>query len=311
MQSRANWQGSELADELGVTERTVRRDIARLRELGYPVDSSRGLDGGYRLGAGRHLPPLLLNDNEAVALVASLRMAALNSPDELGEAALRALTKLDHVMPPHLRAVASDLDSATKAIPGKRPAVQLRLLQRLATAQREHRLVRFTYVKPTAAPTSREVEPVRLLTQGTVWYLQGFDRDRDDWRTFRLDRISDVQVTTWTFAPRTPPPTGFTGDMASRYRCVVRVEVEATPDSVAERIPAPFRVELKATDRGCSFLTGGPDWDELAWHMLWVCRDLDSPMHLGSGDEEDQLRAALKRIGKDALAAAEDTRDHE
>lgn len=306
MQSRAIWQSSELAEKLGVTERTVRRDIVRLRELGYPVESSRGLDGGYRLGAGRHLPPLLLNDEEAVALVASLRMTALSGTDEFGEAALRALTKLDHVMPSHLRAVAFALDSATEAIPGKQPAVDLGLLQQLATSQHERRLVRFSYLKPSdSTATAREVEPARLMTQGNLWYLQGFDRTKDDWRVFRLDRITDFRATTWSFTPRKPPPAGFTGEMASRYRCVARVEVEATPARVTERVPAPFRLELEATDRGCRFLTGGPDWDDLAWHLLWVCRDLESPMYLGSDDDGDQLRDALRRIGADAFAAAD------
>lgn len=182
---------------MDVTERTVRRDVTRLRQLGYPVEAARGLDGGYRMGAGRRLPPLLLDDDEAIALVACLRMGALSGADEVGEAALRALTKLDQVLPPRLRALASAVDRATRAIPGNRPPVDLAVLQRLATSQRDRALVRFDYCKATGETSAREVEPARLLTQGEHWYLQGFDRGRDDWRVFRLDRMTDLRSTTW------------------------------------------------------------------------------------------------------------------
>ena len=247
LQARATWQAHELAAKLGVTERTVRRDITRLRDLGYPVHSSRGLDGGYQLGAGRHLPPLLLDDSEAIALVASLRMNALSGTDEFGEAAFRALTKLDHVMPPRLRAITHTLTGASATLNHEGSATQqqqksnLKLLQQLTNALRDHVLVRFTYHKPSATPTEREVEPAKLLTQGEYWYLQAFDRGRNDWRTFRLDRIAEPHVTTWTFSPRAAPPPALSTNIAQRFSCVARVQLTAAPEEVAARIPSSYR----------------------------------------------------------------------
>lgn len=313
LQARATWQAHELAAKLGVTERTVRRDITRLRDLGYPVHSSRGLDGGYQLGAGRHLPPLLLDDSEAIALVASLRMNALSGTDEFGEAAFRALTKLDHVMPPRLRAITHTLTGASATLNHEGSTTQqqqksnLKLLQQLTNALRDHVLVRFTYHKPSADPTEREVEPVKLLTQGEYWYLQAFDRGRNDWRTFRLDRITNPHVTTWTFTPRAAPPPALSADIAQRFRCVARVQFTAAPEEVAARIPSAYRSEIEATDHGSRFITGAPNWDDLAWHLLWACRDLGTQLLLDSGPEADKLRDALRHIAADAHDAAANT----
>ncbi|WP_420175028.1 helix-turn-helix transcriptional regulator [Luteococcus sp. OSA5] len=300
LESRTSWQGAELASRLGVTERTVRRDVTRLRELGYPVESERGLDGGYRLGAGRRLPPLLLEDEEAVALVACLRMAALAGTDTVGEVALRALTKLDQVLPPKLRALASALDDATQAIPRNRPAVDLAVLQELSVAQRDCRLVRFSYDKPDGSTTSREVEPARLMTQGERWYLQGFDRGREDWRVFRLDRMSGVEVTTWSFTPRAAPPGDFQRDLVSRYPCVVEVEMAVDVEVLSTRIPAAHRDHVQATPTGCRFRVGGPTWEDLAWHMLWVARDLGAPLVLAEGPPGAAMRQAMRAIATHA-----------
>ena len=300
LEARTTWQAHELATRLDVTERTVRRDVTRLRQLGYPVEATRGLDGGYRLGAGRRLPPLLLDDDEAVALVTCLRMGALSGADEVGEAALRALTKLDQLLPPRLHALVAAVDGATRALPHSRPAVDLRALQKLATAQRDRTLVRFHYRKPTGETSSREVEPVRLMTQGEHWYLQGFDRAREDWRVFRLDRVSDLRGTTWTFTARETPPLDFRLDLASRYPCRVRVEMDVSVENVAARVPAPYRNNLEPTARGCRFLVGAPDWDDLAWHVLWVSRDLKAPVTVLDGAEADPFREAMARISDHA-----------
>ena len=312
LQARTTWQAHKLAAELGVTERTIRRDITRLRDLGYPVHSSRGLDGGYQLGAGRHLPPLLLDDSEAIALVASLRMKALSGTDEFGEAALRALAKLDHVMPPRLRAITHTLEEASASLHHEYSAAQqrtsdLKLLQQLTNALRDRVLVRFTYHKPSANPTEREVEPTKLLTQGEYWYLQAFDRGRNDRRTFRLDRITNLHVTTWTFTPRAAPPPALSVDIAQRFRCAARVQLAAAPEEVAARIPSAYRSEIEATDHGSRFVTGAPNWDDLAWHLLWVCRDLDTHLLLDASPEADNLRDALRRIAADAHDAEVNT----
>lgn len=296
LESRTSWQGPELAERLGVTERTVRRDVVRLRELGYPVEGERGLEGGYRLGAGRGLPPLVLDDDEAVAMVACLRMAALSGTDEIGEAALRALTKLDQVLPPRLRAVASALDDATRALPRTRPAVDLRVLQQLATAQRDQTLVRFSYRKADGETSSREVEPGRLITQGERWYLQAYDRGRQDWRVFRLDRMDELRVTSWSFAPRKVPPHDHHRDLEERFECILRFEMDVEVSRVARRIPAAFREGLEATATGCRFRAGALSWGVLAWEMLGVARDLESPVRVPAQPHAEAFRSAFDRI---------------
>lgn len=308
LEARTTWRGAELADRLRVTERTVRRDVTRLRELGYPVEAERGIEGGYRLGAGRRLPPLLLDDDEAVALVACLRMVALAGADQVGEAALRTLTKLDQVLPPKLRAIASALDEATRAIPRNRPPVDLTVLQQLALAQRDHRRVRFTYCKPKGHPEPREVEPARLMTQGERWYLQAYDRGREDWRIFRLDRICDLRPSTWGFEPRPAPPAGFNRDLTSRYDCVLDFEMAVTTERLAERLPAAYREGLEPTATGCRFTVGASTWDGLAWHMLWVSRDLGEPMVVvGDPAGEAEFGDALTRITDQAQNAVRRT----
>lgn len=302
LESRTSWQARELAERLEVTERTVRRDVTRLRELGYPVEAERGIEGGYRLGAGRRLPPLVLDDDEAVALVACLRMAALSGQDAVGEAGLRALTKLDQVLPPRLRALALALDDATSALPRARPAVDLQTLSQMAVAQRDHSVVRFEYRRPDGAATDREVEPARLMTQGEHWYLQGFDRLRDDWRVFRLDRMANLAVTTWRFTARSVPPADFQRDVPSRYPCVAVVALAIPVERVAARIPAAHRDQLVATESGCSLRVGAPTWDDLAWHMLWASRDLGVPLELDDSGSAQEFREALSRLAAAAQA---------
>lgn len=304
LQARTTWQAHELAERLDVTERTVRRDITRLRALGYPVDSERGIDGGYRLGTGRHLPALLLDEDEVIALVACLRMAALQGSDHVGEAALRSLTKLSTVIPSHLRALLTTIDDATHALPGTRSAVDITMLQNLAQAQRGHNLVRFTYRKPNGKESEREVEPARLMTQGEHWYLQAFDRRRQDWRVFRLDRIADLRLTTWQFIPRSAPPAEMVSNPASRYPCTVRVEIAASEKEVRARVPAPYLDECEETESGCRFRVGASQWDLLAWHLLWISRDLGEAIILPDPPDSELCRAALSRISADALEMA-------
>lgn len=269
---------------------------------GDQPEADRGLDGGYRLGAGRRLPPLLLDDEEAVALVACLQMAALTGQDAVGEAGGKALAKLDQVLPPKLRALALALDDATSALPRPRPAVDLQVLSLPAVAQRDRTLVRFTYERPDGEPSAREVEPARLMTQGEHWYLQGYDRLRDDWRTFRLDRMSDVTATTWRFEPREAPPADFLRDVPSRYPCVVVMGMAVEPERLAGRIPAAYRDELEPTPTGCRFRVGAPTWDDLAWHMLGVSRELGAPLELNESPPAQEFRAALAHLADAARA---------
>lgn len=198
LQSRPTWTAGDLATELGVTDRCVRRDVERLRTLGYPVRASPGVGGGYQLGAGTRLPPLLLDDEEATATAVSLRLAA-GTVAGAGDAALRALTKLDQVMPPRLREQVRAVSEATDVLSGPQVEVDADALVTLARACRDQVRVRFTYAGRTGGPRERTAEPVRLVATGRRWYLMARDVDADDWRTFRLDRMDAVAATTWRF----------------------------------------------------------------------------------------------------------------
>ncbi len=211
LQSRRWWPGPELAERLDVSERTLRRDVERLRELGYPVEARRGLAGGYQLGVGAALPPLLVDDEEAVALaLATLgRLAERRSPDGSEDAALRALTKLVQGMPARLRRRLDAVRSVTSHVawnePAQAPPLDGGVLTTLALACRDDERVRFTHRREEGEERERHVEPHRLVALSGHWYLVAFDLDRHDWRTFRLDRVRGAAGTRVSFAPRRPP----------------------------------------------------------------------------------------------------------
>ena len=186
------WTGPELAERLGVTTRSIRRDVERLRSLGYPVHATQGVGGGYQLGRGRALPPLLLDDAEAVAIAVSLRLAAGGTVTGASEAALSTLAKLDQVMPPRLRSEVKAIHDSTVTLTSARDLVDGDVLLALARACRDLVRVRFGYDARDGAATERWVEPVRLVATGRRWYLMAWDVDREDWRTFRLDRMRTV-----------------------------------------------------------------------------------------------------------------------
>ncbi len=193
LQSRRVWSGEELADRLNVTTRSVRRDVERLRDLGYPVLASKGHGGGYQLGAGAALPPLLLDPDEAVAMAVCLRLAAGGSVAGVGESALRALSKLDQVMPSRLRSQVSAVHDATVTLTSNTSdsPVEPDVLMTLARACRDREHVAVSYVDRAGNATQRRLEPYQLVTTGKRWYLLAFDRDRDDWRSLRLDRMGE------------------------------------------------------------------------------------------------------------------------
>src|SRR5690349_3989551 len=210
LQTHRYWPGEELSERLEVSGRTLRRDIDRLRELGYVVDASRGVAGGYQLRAGGQLPPLLLEDDEAVAIAVGLRSAAAASVAGVGgleETAVHALTKVVGLMPPRLRRRMDALTSQTDT-PGpwaEGPVVDAAVLTTLAQACRDDEPLRFGYTARDAAPTDRWVEPHRLVSLGRRWYLVAYDRDRQDWRSFRVDRIAEPRTTGHRFRPRELP----------------------------------------------------------------------------------------------------------
>jgi predicted DNA-binding transcriptional regulator YafY len=272
LQSRRDWRGAELADRLGVSLRTVRRDIGRLRDLGYPVDASPGAAGGCRLGAGAALPPLLLDDEEAVAVAISLRMAAAGSVTGLEETSLRALTKLQQMLPSRLRHRISAFHATTVPLTGPGATgetVEAGLLTDVAAACRDQRRLRLRYAGRDGV-SIRRVEPHRLVHTTRRWYLLAWDTDRDDWRTFRLDRIQGpLGPPGARFTPRQPPA----GDAAAYvsqsissapYRYQARIRIQAPVEEVARRTsPAAGWLEAAGPD-ACILHTGSDSLDELA-----------------------------------------------
>ncbi|APA95506.1 helix-turn-helix transcriptional regulator [Nocardia seriolae] len=205
LQSPREWPGSELAERLGVTDRTVRRDIDRLRELGYPVEATMGAAGGYRLVAGAAMPPLLVDDEEAVAIAVGLRAAAGSAVAGIEEASVRALTKIEQVLPAKLRRRVRVLGAATVSPGSSANPVDPELLTALAAAVTNRERVRFAYQSAEGNETRRNIEPVGLVPYRHRWYLVGYDLDRNDWRSFRADRIQRVQPTGARFTPRELP----------------------------------------------------------------------------------------------------------
>lgn len=299
LQSRSVWTGPELADRLGVTTRSIRRDVERLRDLGYPVDATQGVGGGYHLGAGRALPPLLLADDEAVAVAVSLRLAAGGTVAGASEAALRALAKLDQVLPSRLRSEVPAIHAATDTLGTPGSEVDGEVLLALAKACRDLVRVRFGYTAHDGTTTARAVEPVRLVATGRRWYLMAFDLARDDWRTFRLDRMADVAATTWRFRAREhPDPVEFVGrSVSSPYPVLAKVRVLAAYDDVTARVP-PTTAHVTRLDEGsCLLETGAGNIDALAFHLAWLGFELEVL-------EPPELRDALALLGARMTRAA-------
>ncbi len=299
LQSRPVWSGTELAERLGVTTRSVRRDVDRLRALGYPVNAEHGAAGGYQLGAGRRLPPLLLDDDEATAVAVCLRLAAGGTVEGLGEAAVRTLAKLDQVLPSRLRAQVDAIHEATVTLDGSGPSVDSATLLLLARACRETEQVAFGYAGQPA-PSERRVEPYRLVATGRRWYLLAFDLDRDDWRTFRLDRISAAAGRGWRFRPREAPDAA---DYVRRaitqapYGHVARVRFAAPSEQVRQRIPSSVGTITPDGPDRCVFEAGGNDLDWMAMHigaLPWPVLSVEPP----------ELRAAMRRLASRLAAAA-------
>jgi predicted DNA-binding transcriptional regulator YafY len=300
LQQRPVWTGPELAERLGVTTRSIRRDVERLRALGYPVQAAQGVGGGYQLGRGRGLPPLLLDDAEAVAVAVSLRMAAGGTVSGASEAALRTLAELDQVMPPRLRSEVRAIHEATQTLDSGQPAVDGDVLLQLARTVRDTVRVRFDYEARDGTPSARTVEPVGLVATGRRWYLMAYDVDRDDWRTFRLDRMTRVQATTWRFAQRVhEDPAAYVQRAlaSSAYRFPARVVVHAPLKEVAERTSVRSVVLTPVDDSTTLLEAGGETLYGLALHLSLLAWEFDV-------EEPAELRDALAALGGRALRAA-------
>ncbi|MBA2695900.1 MAG: helix-turn-helix transcriptional regulator [Ornithinimicrobium sp.] len=299
LQARTLWTGPELAVRLGVTARCVRRDVERLRELGYPVKASRGVGGGYQLGAGRALPPLLLDSEEAVAVAVSLRLAAGAGVAGVDEAAVRALTKLDQVLPARLRAQVLAVQESTVAVPRRSPGVDPQVLMTLARGCRDTEQVRFAYTRRDGTVTMRRVEPYRMVVLGPRWYLLAYDPDRSDWRSFRLDRMQHVASTTWRFAAREAPDAAayvMKSVTRSPYRHVARVRVDLPAAELAVRVPATAGEVVPIDEHRCELVTGAEDLRWLALHLVL----LDAPLQVL---EPPELSAQMRELGHALLDA--------
>jgi predicted DNA-binding transcriptional regulator YafY len=266
LQSRRVWTGEELAGRLGVTTRSVRRDVHRLRDLGYPVHASKGYGGGYQLGAGAALPPLLLDPDEAVAMAVCLRLAAGGTVAGVGESALRALSKLDQVMPSRLRSQVSAVHDSTVTLtsPSSDEPVEPDVLMTLARACRDREHVATGYVDIRGNASQRRLEPYRLVTTGRRWYLLAYDRDRQDWRSLRLDRMSDVRALGSTFVARdAPDAASYVRRSISRYpyRYVARVRFHA-PESVLAQFFSPAAATVEPDGPDACIVTAGADEPE-------------------------------------------------
>jgi predicted DNA-binding transcriptional regulator YafY len=300
LQQRPVWTGPELAERLGVTTRSIRRDVERLRSLGYPVNAAHGVGGGYQLGRGRGLPPLLLDDTEAVAVAVSLRMAAGGTVSGASEAALRTLAKLDQVMPPKLRGEVRAIHEATQTLEYGQVMVDGDALLVLARAVRDTVRVRFGYESRAGTPTSRSVEPVGLVATGRRWYLMAYDVDRDDWRTFRMDRMSSVEATTWRFTARDhdDPAAYVQRSVASAaYRFQARIVVHAPLAEVQERTSARSVVLSAIDDRTTLLEAGAETLYGLAFHLSFLGWEFEV-------EEPAELRTALAEMGGRALRAS-------
>ncbi|MGE5131818.1 MAG: helix-turn-helix transcriptional regulator [Gemmatimonadota bacterium] len=308
LQARRDWPGADLAARLGVSERTVRRDVGRLRDLGYPVHASRGTDGGYRLGAGAAMPPLLLDDDEAVAVAVGLRTAARSPVTGIEETSVRALAKLENILPSRLRRRVSALAAYTVPIPPDSPAppIDPGVLTLLASACRDHEQLRFGYHSHDGTVTVRTAEPHRLVTWGRRWYLVAWDTGRDGWRTFRVDRIEPRTPAGPRFTPRELPGDGNIAAYVARgvssagFRFQARVTVHAPVAVVAARI-SPAAGTVEAVDgHSCVLVTGADSAETVAVYLSLLDLDFEvsEPPELVA-----RLRTLAARYGRACGAA--------
>jgi predicted DNA-binding transcriptional regulator YafY len=278
-QAQRYWSGADLAHRLDVTARTLRRDVDRLRSLGYPVHSTSGTAGGYQLGAGAHLPPLLLDDDEAVAVALGLQTSASGSVAGMEEASVRALLKLEQVLPPRLRRRVAALHGFVVPLRRQgRPTVDAERLSWIAGACRDCEGIRFEYQDRAGAPSTRAVEPHRLVHTGYRWYLVAWDLARQDWRTFRIDRIEGKLKTSTRFKPRKPPEGDFAAFVSKSlasvpYRYRARITVQAPVETIAKRVPPSAGVVEAIDADSCLLHTSSDSLEWLAIHLMLLGTD--------------------------------------
>ncbi|WP_350275999.1 WYL domain-containing protein [Kribbella sp. HUAS MG21] len=284
LHSRPQWDGAELAARLEVTPRTVRRDVTRLRSLGYPIDAEAGIGGGYRLGPGGRLPPLLLEDAEAVAIAVGLRVATTTTVSGVEEAALSALAKLHQVLPARLSEQVDAIAAHTTQLPqGELPAVDGDVLVTLAAGCRHVEGIRFRYRTHDGSQSERSVEPLQIVHTGRRWYLVARDRDRQAWRTFRVDRITQPVLTGSRYRFDDPPdPVALVaqGTAITPWDIVARLRVHAPATTVVKRIPPSQGVVEEIDEDTCEVRFAanalGPLITQVGW-ISWPFEILDPP----------------------------------
>jgi predicted DNA-binding transcriptional regulator YafY len=274
-QAQRYWSGAELSKRLEVTGRTLRRDVDRLRSLGYPVHSTSGVEGGYQLGAGATLPPLLLDDDEAVAVALGLRTSAQSGISGTEEASVRALLKLEQVLPPRLRHRVMALHGFVVPLERRGPTIDASLLSAIAGACRDCECIRFKYQDRTGSATLRVVEPHRLVHTGYRWYLVAWDISRKDWRTFRIDRIDGKTKSSTRFSPRKPPEGDFAKFVSKSlsqvpYPVRARITLHASLEVLSKRIPPSAGVLQSIDENSCVLQTGSYSLEGIAMHLSWL-----------------------------------------
>ncbi|MFZ0166310.1 MAG: YafY family protein [Trebonia sp.] len=292
LQTPREWTGAELGERLGVSPRTVRNDVDKLRELGYPVLATRGAAGGYRLGAGAAMPPLLLDDEEAVAVAVGLRTVATGAIAGIEEASLRALAKLEQVLPARLRTRVGGLRSIITPVPftSAAPTVDPDVLTAVAAACRARERLRFSYLSHDGSASERDAEPYQLVNWGRRWYLVAFDVGRGDWRTFRVDRITPRTPGGGRFTPRPLPaadPAALADWVARRvatgaWRYRARVTVFAPAAAVSERIGPYVGTVTAVSSESCTLDTGSDSLATMAVYLGFLGWDfrVDAPPEL-------------------------------
>jgi predicted DNA-binding transcriptional regulator YafY len=293
LQTHRYWPGPELADRLEVSERTLRRDVDRLRELGYPVDANRGVAGGYQLQAGAAVPPLLLDDDEAVAIAVGLRTAAAGAVAGFEETSVRALAKVIQLLPPRLRRRIDALRAVTEpGVFGGGPTIDPTVLTTLALVCRGEERLRFAYAGRDADPTTRLVEPHRLVSLGRRWYLIAWDLDRGDWRSFRVDRLTDPAGTGARFRPREIPGGDPVTWLRSRIAAIpTRHDVSVVVRAPADRVRGMLGYWGTAEALDDSSTRIRMRVDDLAWPVM-VIGAIGAPFTVESPPElADRVRA--------------------
>jgi predicted DNA-binding transcriptional regulator YafY len=290
LQTHRHWKGGELAGRLGVSERTVRRDIDRLRQLGYPVDAGTGIDGGYRLAVGTHVPPMMFDDDEAIALVVGLRSAAVSSIDGIQETSMELMSKLDAILPDRLRRRVDALRTSVEMMswsPGG-PTVSPNALAVLSQGCRDAEEVRFDYARRDGEESRRLVQPHQLVSAGRRWYLVAWDVRRSDWRTFRVDRMESPVLAGVRFEPRDVPG----GDAAEFVRQGLRTAISVARASVVVSAPA---AEVESVRR----------WLDAAYEAV---DDTHTRLHL-QADSDEWLASMIAMLATRCALEIEDAPD--